>query len=105
MIMKNLIILALFVGLLTSCMHPTYRTKDKFGNVIHVIDMDGEVESAIALEVDSITVVTSGLQEYYKPAGHIRKDTIMFYSSYVDGIEYSGYLEYKVVKVRDLHRR
>jgi hypothetical protein len=103
--MKKLLILALFVGLLTSCMPTTYRTKDKHGNVIHVRDTDGSIESAIILQLDSISVVAGAFDKFYKPAGYLHKDTVMFYSTYVDGREYAGYLEYKKICVNDLQRR
>jgi hypothetical protein len=103
--MKKLLILALFVGLLTSCMHPTYRAKDRYGKVVHIIDPDGEVESAIELELDSISVYAGAFDDFYRPSGYLHRDTTMFYSSYVDGVEYAGYLEYKIVKVKDIHKR
>lgn len=86
-------------------MPTTYRTKDKHGNVIHVRDTDGTIESAIELQLDSISVVAGAFDEFYKPAGHLRNDTVMFYSEYVNGIEYAGYLEYKKLSVNDLHKR
>lgn len=103
--MKKLLILALFLGFMTSCMPTTYRTKDKHGNIVHVRDTDGSIESAIILQIDSISVVAGAFDEFFKPAGYLQKDTIMFYSSYVDGREYAGYLEYKKLSVNDLHRR
>lgn len=103
--MKKLLILGLFLAFMTSCMPTTYRTKDKHGNVIHIRDKDDVIKSAIELQLDSISVVSGAFDEFYKPNKTLRNDTIIFYSEYVNGREYAGYLEYKKLSVNDLHRR
>lgn len=105
--MKNLLILALFLGLMTSCIQ-RYDAETRNGHSIVIRDSQGLIEKALERGDDSVSVVTSHLEldgEYRSMDYLHSKDTLMFYDEYVDGVKYTGYLEYRVIKTSTITER
>lgn len=105
--MKKLFILALFVGLMTSCIH-RYDAVTRHGYEIVIRDSQGLIEEALERGDDSVSVVTSHLEldNEYRSMDYLHsKDTLMFYEEYMDGKKYSGYLEYRVIRTSTINKR
>jgi hypothetical protein len=105
--MKKLLILALFLGLMTSCVQ-RYDAVTRSGYEIVIRDSQGWIEQALQRGDDSISVVTSHLEidSEYRAMDYLHsKDTLMFYEEYVDGKKYTGFLEYKVIKTSTITKR
>ena len=105
--MKKLFILALFVGLLTSCIQ-RYDAETRNGYPIVIRDSNGLIEQALERGDDSVSVVTSHLEpdSEYRAMDYLHsKDTLMFYEEYVNGVKYTGFLKYRVIKTSTISKR
>lgn len=102
--MKKLILLALCMGLLTSCVD-TYRAKDRDGSPILIRDTDGIIADAIALELDSIYVKKFDMDEFYEPLRYMGKDQTTVSSDTINGERYTWFSTYRVIHMNNVKKR
>lgn len=102
--MKKLTILALFVGLFSSCISE-YAAKDRDGAPILIRDTDGIIDDAIALGLDSIYVKRFDMDEFYEPLRQMGKEQTIVSSDTIGGKRYTWYSTYRVVHVNSLVKR
>lgn len=102
--MKKSIILALFVGLLSSCT-AEYAAKDRDGAPILIRDTDGVVADAIALGLDSIYVKRFDTDEFYEPLRSMGKNETIVRSDTINGKRYTWFSTYRVIHINSLIKR
>lgn len=103
--MKKLFILALFVGLFTSCIDE-YAAKDKDGAPIIIKDFDGVMKDAMKLGLDSITVVKYDTDEFYRPLTYMGKNEIRFHSDTLSNNKrVAWYNKYRIIYLSNVVKR
>ena len=94
--MKKLILLALCTGLIVSCTDK-YTAKDKTGAPILIIDREGVIDDAIALELDSIYVKSFNLEDFYTPLRTMGVDQTIVTNDTINDEPYVWFSIYRVV--------
>lgn len=103
--MKKLFILALFVGLFSSCISE-YAAKDKDGAPIIIKDFDGVMKDAIKLGLDSITVVKYDRDEFYRPLTYMGKNETTFHSDTLsNGRKIAWSNRYRIIYLSNVVKR
>lgn len=103
--MKKLLILALAIGLFTSCTSE-YAAKDKDGAPIIIKDFDGIIRDAIVLGLDSITVVKYERDKFYRPLSRMGKnETTFHFDTLANGKRISWTSRYRVIHLTNVIRR
>lgn len=103
--MKKLLIMALFVGLFSSCISE-YAAKDKDGAPIIIRDYDGVMKDAIRLGLDSITVVKYDRDEFYRPLTYMGKNETTFHSDTLSsGRKIAWMTKYRVIYMSNVVKR
>lgn len=103
--MKKLTILALFVGLLSSCTPSEYAAKDRDGAPILIRDTEGIIADAIKLGLDSIYVKRFDMDEFYRPLRQMGKEQTIVTSDTIGGKRYTWFSTYRVIHVNNLIKR
>ena len=102
--MKKLTILALFVGLLSSCT-AEYAAKDRDGAPILIKDRNNVIDNAIALGLDSVYVRKFNNDDYYLPIRSMGKEQTMVNSDTIGGKRHTWYTTYRIVRINSLIKR
>lgn len=102
--MKKLFIMALVMGLLTSCTNE-YAAVDRDGAPILIKDTDGVITDAIALGLDSIYVRNFDMDEFYEPLRHMGKDETTVSSDTINGKRYTWFATYRVIHMENVKKR
>ena len=104
--MKKLLIMALFVGLCTSCTYKEYIAKDKYGNPVLIKDRDNVIPDAIKLGVDSIYVVQYIRENFSYPLRWMGKDETTYWKDTLsDGRVIAGAHKYRIIHMSNLVER
>lgn len=99
--MKRIILFALCMGLLTSCVQQ-YAAKDKYGAPILILDGEGVIEDAKALGLDSVYVRQSNNEDHYTALRRMGESETIFWSDSIDGKKYHGTTIYRIVYTSDV---
>lgn len=102
--MKKLILLALCMGLLTSCVDE-YTAKDRDGAPILIRDVDGVVADAKALGLDSIYVRNFDMDQFYEPLRRMGDDETTVSSDTINGKRYTWFATYRVIHMENVKKR
>lgn len=104
--MKKSLILALFVGLLSSCTYKEYIAKDRHGNPVLIKDRDNVIPDAIKLGVDSIYVVEYTRDNFSYTLRWMGKDQTTYWQDTLrDGTPIAGSHKYRVIQMSNVIER
>lgn len=100
--MKRIILFALCMGLLTSCVDH-YAAKDKDGAPILIIDEGGVISDADDLSLDSIYVRKSNNDDHFEPLRRMGESETIFWSdTTANGEKYHGITIYRIIYTSDV---
>ena len=103
--MKRIILFALCMGLLSSCVGE-YAAKDKDGAPILIKDLDGVIEDAKALGLDSIYVRKSNHDDHFTALRRMGESETIFWSdTTANGEKYHGTTTYRIVHMSNVIAR
>lgn len=104
--MKKLFILALFVGLLSSCTYNEYIAKDRHGNIVVIKDRENVIPDAVKLGVDSIYVVQYTRDNFSYTLRWMGEDETRFWQDTLrDGTPIAGVHKYRVIQMSNIIER
>ena len=102
--MKRIILFALCMGLLTSCANE-YTAKDKDGAPMLIKDLDGVIEDAKALGLDSVYLRKSNHEGHFTVLRRMGESETIFWSDTINGEMYRGSTVYRIVHLANIIER